>query len=136
MNEIEILISVLLRRIDNHCKSQQLCENAVPEYLFDEYNRCSAAGNLIQLGAHPMMNVYHIVPRNMWKHSVIKVIIAASVRGEFNINGVANGLAVPHPHTAGVFDHPRYSAAVVKMIRSLPDGLRDAQYVEQLAHRP
>lgn len=49
MSELETLIAVLLRRIDNPRKEKQLREAVVPDYLLDEYNRIGAAGNLIKL---------------------------------------------------------------------------------------
>jgi Pretoxin HINT domain/A nuclease family of the HNH/ENDO VII superfamily with conserved AHH len=80
---------------------------------------------------------HHIIPwslRNL--AGAVGDRIRAAARGGFNINGKANGLALPHPHThpSNIFNHPMYNSRVAKLINNLPDGLTDAQYANALHH--
>jgi hypothetical protein len=88
--------------------------------------------NIVPDAANPTA-AHHIIPWGLrnWP-GVVGDRIRAAARGGFNINGKANGLALPHPHTIEIFDHPLYSRAVAALIGRLPAGLSDTQYANAL----
>jgi hypothetical protein len=57
MDDTETLIAVLLGRVENPHKQQQLLEAAIPDYLLDEYNRMGAA---TELAKHCPQDIYAI----------------------------------------------------------------------------
>ena len=89
-------------------------------------NLRSALGLVSDAGAPRA--AHHLIPWRLRNRPVEGDIIEAAARGGFNINGIANGLALPHPHTIQIFNHSRYNDAVAGLIRQLPSGLSDVQY--------